>query len=124
MFRDVIILPIALYVLLKGLHFMDGALNLGVQWSSLTMYSDLLCMPVILGSGLWLTRAVTQRPKLILPETMVWLTFAVVSLVFEVILPTRSAVYTADVLDVLCYAAGTRYYVWRQSAALGQVITA
>jgi hypothetical protein len=76
--------------------------------------NDLLCLPLVLWSILGILRWI-HRPKLIVlsPAKLIvaWIAF---SLLFEWILPLRSPVYTADLLDVILYGVGALIFWWIQ----------
>lgn len=68
---------------------------------------DLMAMPVVFGICLQLMRWVhPAKEELIFSKTNILVGLAYFSIVFEIILPRISEVYTADPLDVLCYALG------------------
>lgn len=79
---------------------------------------DALAMPVILSLGLIGTRMVTRRKQLRLPLAIQCITLLAVVVLFEGILPQKSNVYTADMVDVGLYALGTAYYSWAQTRLL------
>lgn len=69
---------------------------------------DLLAMPVILGVTLQIYQFIhPSKDCFHFRKRHVLVAFIYVSLVFEVILPRFSDVYTADLFDVLCYAVGS-----------------
>jgi hypothetical protein len=65
---------------------------------------DLLCFPIVLGTGLASYRV--AYPTYCLTKWHIWPLFAVVVFVFEIYLPQTSSAYTADPLDVLFYLGG------------------
>ncbi|HSJ69683.1 MAG TPA: hypothetical protein VK921_18520 [Anditalea sp.] len=68
---------------------------------------DLLAMPVVLGITLQAFRWFHPlKDKFIFTKTHIILAVVYFSLIFEVILPMKSEIYTRDWWDVLCYALG------------------
>ncbi len=65
---------------------------------------DLLCFPIILGTGLASYRI--AYPTYRLTNWHIWPLFVVVVFLFELYLPQTSSAYTADPLDVLFYLGG------------------
>ncbi len=69
---------------------------------------DLIAMPVVFGICLQLMRWIhPMKGELIFNKKQLVIGLIYFSIVFEIILPRISAVYTADLLDVLCYLIGT-----------------
>lgn len=68
--------------------------------------ADLLALPLILKSSLFLTQKLKKDPSLQLSKTKIIVTVIYVSLVFELILPHFNSKYTSDSFDVLCYIIG------------------
>ncbi|WBL42496.1 magnesium citrate secondary transporter [Algoriphagus halophytocola] len=69
---------------------------------------DLMAMPVVFGICLQVMR--WYHPlgsQLIFTPKQVVIALVYFSVVFEILLPLRSNTYTADPIDVLCYAFGT-----------------
>lgn len=72
---------------------------------------DVLCMPVVLGIAMQVIQWI--HPLKQQYYLSVWhLMWALIyfSILFELVLPCFSPLYTADWLDVFCYAAGTLLY--------------
>lgn len=65
---------------------------------------DLLCFPIVLSLGLIGYRIF--RPDYILTKWHIWSVVVVYSIYFEAYLPTTSATYTADFVDVIMYGLG------------------
>lgn len=65
---------------------------------------DLLCFPIVLTLGLAMYRYFKANYEL--SGWHIWPTVIIYSVYFEWYLPQTSAVYTADVFDVLMYALG------------------
>ncbi|SIS53909.1 magnesium citrate secondary transporter [Belliella pelovolcani] len=69
---------------------------------------DLLAMPVIFGITLQIFRWIHPlRNQFVFTKVQLLVGWFYFSLIFEVFLPRRSDIYTADPWDVLCYAIGT-----------------
>jgi hypothetical protein len=69
---------------------------------------DLLAMPVIFGITLQIFRWIHPlRNQFVFTKVQLLVGWIYFSLIFEVFLPSRSDIYTADPWDVLCYAIGT-----------------
>ncbi|MBS9524373.1 magnesium citrate secondary transporter [Litoribacter ruber] len=75
---------------------------------------DLLAMPVVLGLTLQAFRWFhSLKAKFVFTKTQIAVAVLYFSLIFEVILPMRSEVYTRDWWDVLMYAIGAvGFYFW------------
>jgi uncharacterized membrane protein YwzB len=71
---------------------------------------DLLAMPVILGSSRAAIRFLYNDKTWQLEFSMVAITFILVCVLFEVILPYYSDQATADISDVICYGIGVVLY--------------
>ena len=65
---------------------------------------DLLCFPIVLTLGLAAYRAVI--PEYRLTGWHIWPLVLTYSVYFEWYLPSRSGIYTSDILDVVMYACG------------------
>lgn len=70
---------------------------------------DLLCFPIVLGTGLASYRL--AFPNYRLTSWHIWPLFIVFVLVFEVYLPQTSTLYTADAWDVLFYLLGIFVFI-------------
>lgn len=71
---------------------------------------DLLAMPVILWLCRTSLRLIYGQQKLELDFVMIVLSFLLVSLLFEIILPHFFMHLTSDFLDVVCYGLGVIFY--------------
>ncbi|WP_209331225.1 magnesium citrate secondary transporter [Lunatimonas salinarum] len=72
---------------------------------------DLLAMPVILGTTLQVFRWIHPAGALFRFSSMQMVVgVAYISLLFEVLLPLWSEIYTRDFWDVVCYAIGALYF--------------
>jgi hypothetical protein len=65
---------------------------------------DLLCFPIVLTLGLAMYRCF--RPNYQLTGWHIWPTIIIYTVYFEWYLPQTSALYTADILDVVMYLVG------------------
>lgn len=75
-------------------------------WPLYTHLDDLLCLPVTLTIILAAERAYFHNPFFILPKRYLLMAVLMFSIVFEGLLPTFAAKYTADAWDVVAYAVG------------------
>ncbi len=100
-----------------GCAVLVGAYQLGLQngidypqWMR-AYFMDLLCMPIVFGSILFLLRWV--KPNFWLSFGMMLSLTLIYSIYFEIILPPINPRYTADWADVFCYflGAGLGYFV-------------
>ena len=82
--------------------------------------SDLVCMPIVLTLSLIGVRILKRLPKYQLTAPMIFGLTAGYAIYFEWILPSTSALYTRDSLDVLSYFIGAviYWYYWRKKRAL------
>ncbi|MDR7128434.1 hypothetical protein J2X69_000766 [Algoriphagus sp. 4150] len=72
---------------------------------------DLMAMPVVFGICLQVMRWWHPAGSgLTFTRTQVLVGLIYFSVVFEAVLPLVSSTYTADILDVLCYALGTMVF--------------
>lgn len=85
--------------------------------------SDLLCMPIVLtiaryGIAYWINDARFRLNRWhIISATLAFILF------FEIILPLRSSIYTADPFDALMYLLGA-FIFWRcQSRSLASALS-
>ena len=67
---------------------------------------DVLMLPVALGAALWLHRRTGRSGTWTLPVAHAWVAVAVLTVVFEIVLPQIDARATADPWDVLAYTVG------------------
>ena len=79
-------------------------------WPLYTHLDDLLCLPVTLSIALAAERVYFQNPFFVLPRHYLLIAVLLFSLVFEGLLPLFAAKYTADVWDVVAYAAGATIF--------------
>lgn len=91
--------------------------RMGMQLPELinSYLSDLLCLPMMLTASLLIIRKVKRLPWFRFDIRHVLAAWAYLSLVFEYWLPGRSAIYTADPLDVLAYGIGGLAYLGLQT---------
>ncbi len=99
-----ILLPFALFALnqllrphLPSSPFLDGWLN------------DLTAMPILLFLGMELRNLIIQNPKPLNNANILY-TFVLLSIYFEIYLPTKSTAYTADMWDTVMYGIGMFYF--------------
>lgn len=74
--------------------------------------TDLLAIPLVLGSINLLLKRYTSNPNFKLSIAKVLMACIYFSVLFEWILPNYSNAYTADFFDVLCYFFGGGIYLW------------
>lgn len=105
------------FLLFTGLYLINQFIeSKGVYNFYLSSYlDDLLVMPIILTVALVAMKIITRKPMFELDIVMLVMAFVLISLLFEVILPKYSPVYTKDYWDVVCYAIGTGvFYLFRR----------
>lgn len=82
-------------------------------WPLHTHLDDLLVLPLALTIALGAERLYFKNPYFVLPLHYTLLALLLFSLVFEGLLPLLHSRYTADLWDVLAYAAGAVIFqVW------------
>lgn len=69
-------------------------------------FTDLLCIPLVLGTVQALIRILKNNPHLKLTIPMIGFSVIAFAMAFEWWLPQQKTVYTADPLDVVCYVIG------------------
>jgi hypothetical protein len=75
--------------------------------------NDGFAIPVIANLGLWFKRVfIIKNNYYVLGPWQVAFIVVYVSLVFEVLLPLLSKIYTADWIDVLLYVIGGLFFYW------------
>ena len=73
--------------------------------------NDMIAVPVIANLGLWFQRVfVIRNNYYVLAPWHVIFIVVYVSVIFEIVLPHYSKMYTADWIDVLLYAAGGIFF--------------
>ncbi|MFT7155025.1 MAG: hypothetical protein ACI8Q1_000024 [Parvicella sp.] len=93
------LLYLPFFVNRKWLHFnLPAALD--------NYFTDVLCIPLVLGSTLVVLQKLKKDSNLILTALQIVTTVVYFSIVFEWLLPEYNAIYTGDDLDVVCYAVG------------------
>ena len=82
---------------------------------------DLLCFPIVLSLGLIGYRLIDSNYQL--TKWHIWPIVALYAIYFEAYLPSTSALYTADIVDVLMYSVGAVIFdrTSNQSEGKGQV---
>ncbi|MBK0403646.1 hypothetical protein I5M27_11665 [Adhaeribacter sp. BT258] len=69
--------------------------------------NDLLCLPLVLGTAVFLQRnLVLRQPDYALTGWQIGWVVIYFSVMFEAVIPLLVSRYTADFFDVICYAAG------------------
>lgn len=67
---------------------------------------DLLCMPIVLTLTLLVLQFLLKDFQFRLNKFQIFIAFVYFSIMFEIILPSFSAKYTPDILDIAAYGAG------------------
>lgn len=67
---------------------------------------DVLCMPVVLTFALTAERLYFRNPAFVFAPAYSVVAVVSFSICFELVLPSFSAAYTSDILDVLFYSLG------------------
>lgn len=86
----------------------------GEHWLLKNYLNDLLCVPLILGTAIFLQRNVLLRqPVYALSGWQIgWVVFYL-SVMFEGVIPLFVSRYTADFFDVICYGfGGWLFWFW------------
>ena len=68
--------------------------------------ADVLCMPVVLTLSMVAMRLLRQNPGYQLNRAQIITTVLMFAILFEGLFPLMSPRFTADPIDILCYAAG------------------
>lgn len=76
--------------------------------------TDLLCMPLVFMICLVGVRFIKRNPQIEISKWLILVLFVEYAVVFEWILPARSDIYTADLLDVFMYAIGCILFYFLQ----------
>jgi hypothetical protein len=92
---------------LFSLHYLLQMVGVGIPFADAYL-DDLLCMPVILSLGLAVMRYFYQKPAL--SHSQIVFTLIYCSLLFEVLLPLYSPIYTGDFIDVGLYTIGAWFF--------------
>jgi hypothetical protein len=72
---------------------------------------DLICLPIVLNIALFIFRKfIYGSGQYCFPVFFIITAVLMFSLAFEIILPSRSAVYTADAWDILAYSIGGIFF--------------
>ncbi|EAZ82225.2 hypothetical protein [Algoriphagus machipongonensis] len=81
---------------------------------------DLMAMPVVFGICLQVMRWIhPSKMELVFTKKQLFIGLLYFSIIFELVLPRVSTTYTADPLDVLCYATGTlMFFKWMNRPSL------
>jgi hypothetical protein len=73
--------------------------------------TDVFAIPVIANLGLWFQRVVLRKDnRYVLTKEQILFIVIYVSLVFELLLPHISKIYTGDWIDVLMYVIGGLFF--------------
>jgi hypothetical protein len=81
-------------------------LGLSLPYIVRNYYADILCLPIVLTSVLFILRTLRNIPKFILNKSMIFFAWLYLSVLFEFILPGYSKKYTQDYLDIAMYSIG------------------
>lgn len=74
---------------------------------------DLLCMPVVLGVSMQVIQWIHPlRQFYTLSQRHIFLAVVYYSILFEVVLPFFSPIYTSDGIDIILYALGGLIFYW------------
>ena len=77
------------------------------NWFLKSYLNDLLCMPLVLGTAVFLQRNIVLRqPDYALTKWQIGLATAYLALMFEGVIPFFVNRYTGDFWDVICYGFG------------------
>lgn len=68
--------------------------------------NDLLCIPIVGYTGLWLVRKIKGNAQIQIPWWAVGVVVLLYAIYFEGYMPLVSTRYTADWFDVVCYGIG------------------
>jgi hypothetical protein len=83
-----------------------------VQVKMVDNYADaLVCMPIILQLVVWERRLLLKDTCYHLPLLHIFGYFILISLIAELLFPKLSNRFTADSLDVVCYAIGSFVFI-------------
>lgn len=77
--------------------------------------ADILCMPIVLSLALIFVRRVKRLPNFFFNWKHVLFAWIYFSLAFEWFLPSISNRYTADPIDMICYALGSLAFLLLQN---------
>lgn len=108
-----------LYVTMAALALAQYLLQyVGVNIPFVHAYlDDVLCMPLLLFPVLWLFRRF-MGPGYVFPPAYPIFTWVALCVVFEGILPLKSPDFTADGVDMFCYALGAVLF-WAMQLPFG-----
>src|SRR5690606_38000153 len=77
--------------------------------------ADMLCMPIVFWLILVIVRKFKKNNALYLSVSVVLFVFIYWSVYFEYYLPSKNAMYTGDIVDVLMYAFGSGIFlIWQK----------
>lgn len=68
--------------------------------------TDLLCIPILLGLSRIVLISLRGTRQSFLDKYKIGFAFVYVCIVFEFWLPSHNAIYTSDIIDILCYGIG------------------
>ena len=81
------------------------------HWFLVGYLEDLLALPLILGLTLIIMRSLVYKKKTYtLSPTQIIYTLALVSVLFEFLLPLYSKDYVQDFYDLICYSVGSVFF--------------
>lgn len=100
-----------LYVLLRLFRYLEFDVPEVIN-SHLT---DFLFMPILLTVSLVGVRILKRDEKIKLTIAMIVVSFIFVSLVFELLMPSRSILFISDFWDVIAYGLGAFFFYFTQA---------
>lgn len=91
-------------------QLLERAFNLYIPFIH-AYFDDLLAIPVVLGITLQIYRWIHPlKGDFLFSKVQIGIGVAYFSILFEVLLPIWSILYTSDFWDVLCYMLGAIFY--------------
>jgi len=101
---------VGLYVVVRLLRLFEFEIPEMIN-SHLT---DFLFMPILLTISLFGVRVLKRDGDINLTFGMIIVSFVFVSVVFEIIMPSRSSHFVKDYWDIAAYGLGAAFFLWVQ----------
>lgn len=112
--KQLLLLLILGWLLYGILYYLKFQTTFQLNWFIRNYCTDLLCIPLVLGSALLLIRLIKKNALIRLNLIQVSVGIIYFSVIFEWALPLYKTSFTGDIWDVVCYVGGGGIFFWAQ----------
>lgn len=76
--------------------------------------TDFLFIPILLTVSLVGVKIIKKDYAIVLTKSMIFISFVIVSVMFEFVMPSKSNLFIQDYLDIIAYGLGALFFYWVQ----------